>query len=927
MAVKIDLAKKKISLGVGDLVAEPMSGAGRVAGLRMWTRLALGREAHVKHQRAQAELHEGYAQEIFVRYTTVVDEFKVTVQGRIDGVYRPLVKGNGHGGQWVIEEIKSVVLPPLVFAVLDANSHPHYVEQLRLYCFFVENDRGSAGVSPAMAEDDRDRDGRATKGNGGAKNGHRRDACATRVIGRLVYVNVADGSRKDIDIHGPFDDCEKMIAERVRTLIGNAYEEERRRDSRRKRATEVHFPYDKPRKYQDRMIAAVEKALAEGRHLMVSAPSGIGKTAAALYPAVKYALANDMRLFFVTAKNTQQAIAVETLRKMGNSPHPVPLPSTRGEGVRRMGDGPESSNAVDGRDARATITAVFFRAREQMCINDVYACHEEFCQHLRDFTAKLALTRIVERLLGQRLVMPEGMIEAGRQARFCPFELALLEAELTDVIVCDYNYVFDPQVYFRRFFQDADYSDTLLIIDEAHNLLQRAMDYYSPSLRRQQIRELMGDLKHVEPALAQELKQFLKELDRFFAGVASQRADADQFLIDCPRPFFDELKPMFNRLTVRYLLDKISRGRAIPDDPVEEFFSDFGQFCVVLAMEADEFSYVFDATQGQSIKIVCKDPSRQLAERIEGFHSVIAMSATLAPMGFYRQMLGFDADRTDQVTLPSPFPRENRKIIVVPQVSTTFRQRSANYGRIADIIATTVWARRGNYMALFPSYEFMRAVAEKLPFPQPVTLSPSAPLRVNSAKGLSPLAAATEICRRTTDGPQRFRSAQNDNQSGYRVLIQTPNMTEVQRQQFVESLKQPDPPKLVLAVQGGLFAEGVDYPGDLLSGVVVVSPALPQVSFERELMRQYYEDRYGKGFEFAYLYPGMNRVIQSVGRLIRTETDRGVAVLVCQRFAQPQYSTLFPPDWSDEAEGGLAHVDLADELQRFWSRIEGRRRD
>ena len=269
--------------------------------------------------------------------------------------------------------------------------------------------------------------------------------------------------------------------------------------------------------------------------------------------------------------------------------------------------------------------------------------------------------------------MPEAMIEAGRQARLCPFELALLEAELTDVIVCDYNYVFDPQVYFRRFFQDADYSDAVLIIDEAHNLLQRAMDYYSPSLRRQQIRELMGDLKHVEPTLAQELKQFLKELDRFFAGVASQRADADQFLIDCPRPFFDELKPMFNRLTVRYLLDKISRGRAIPDDPVEEFFSDFGQFCVVLAMEADEFSYVFDATEGQSIKIVCKDPSRQLAERIEGFHSVIAMSATLAPMGFYRQMLGFDADRTDQVTLPSPFPRENRKIIVVPTVSTTFR--------------------------------------------------------------------------------------------------------------------------------------------------------------------------------------------------------------------------------------------------------------
>ena len=812
MTVKIDLAKKTISLGVGDLVAEPTVSAGRVAGLRMWTRFALGREAHVKHQRAQAELHEGYAQEIFVRYTGVVDKFKVTIQGRIDGVYRPLVHENGHGGQWVIEEIKSVVLPALVFVALDAHSHPHYVEQLRLYCFFVEQEGKREGTGAAVA-------------------------------GKLVYVNVADGTSKDIDIHGPFDDCEKLIAERVRALIGNAYEQERRCEQRRKRTTELHFPHDKPRKYQDQMIAAVERALAEGRHLMVSAPSGIGKTAAALYPTVKYALANDMRVFFITAKNTQQQIVAETLPRL------------------------------------VAPTAVMFRAREQMCINDVYACREEFCQHLRDFTAKLEVTRTIERLLDQRLVMPEAMIEAGRQACLCPFELALLEAELTDVIVCDYNYVFDPQVYFRRFFQDAAYANAILIVDEAHNLLERAMDYYSPSLRRRRISELMDDLKHVEPALAKELKQFLKELERFFANVAGQRANAEKFLMDSPRAFFDGLKPVFNRLTVRYLLDKISRGRAIPDDPVEEFFSDFGQFCGVLAMEGDEFSYVFDATEGQSIKIVCKDPSRQLAERLAGFHSVVAMSATLAPMEFYCQMLGFDPDRTDQSTLPSPFPRENRRIIVVPTVSTTFRQRAAGYGKIANIIATTAQARRGNYMALFPSYEFMRAVAERLP------------------------------------------------QCGWDLKVQQSRMTEVQRQELLKSLDQPDPPKLVLAVQGGLFAEGVDYPGESLSGVIVVSPALPQVSFERELMRQYYEEHYGKGFEFAYLYPGMNRVIQSVGRLIRTETDCGVAVLVCQRFTQPQYSTLFPADWSDEAEAGLYHVDLADELRRFWRKVDGNRCD
>jgi DNA excision repair protein ERCC-2 len=808
MAVKIHLAKKKISLGVGDLVAEPLVSAGRVAGLGMWTRLAIGREAHVTHQRMQAGLHEGYAREIAVRYQTTVDDFEVTIQGRIDGVYMPL-----NGGPHVIEEIKSVVVPPRVFAALDEKSYPHYTEQLRLYCFFVEQERKTA-------------------------------------LGRLVFVNVAEGTTKEIEIHGPFDDCERLIADRVRALIVQAQEEQRRQEHRRTQSTILRFPHDHVRLHQDEMMAAVEHALKEGRHLLVSAPAGVGKTTAALYPVVQYALAHDKRVFFVTAKNTQQQIVLETLRRMGlrGSAHP---------------------------------NAVFFRARESMCINDVYACREEFCPHLRDFRVKLETTRVADRLLAERLITPDAMMDAGRGTSLCPFELALVEAELTDVIVCDYNYVFDPQVYFRRFFLEDDYSNAILVIDEAHNLVQRAMDYYSPSLSRQHIRDLSGNLRHVEPSLAKELRKFLWEIEDFFRSQVRTKGDEytqldesdvgqDKYLIPSPREFFEGLKPAFNKLTVRYLLDKTTSGRAIPDDPVDEFFSAFGQFCVVLGMEGEEFSYIYDTTGGEALKIVCKDPSRQLAHRLEGFHSVIAMSATLEPMAFYRQMLGFDTERTDQASFPSPFPKENRRIIVVPTVSTTFRVRAAHYGRIAKVIATTAAARLGNYMALFPSYDFLRGVAGQVP-----------------------------------EGP-------------WEVLIQEPKMTEQQRLTLLEAVKEPQPPKLILAVQGGLFAEGVDYPGETLSGVIIISPALPQVSFERELMRQFYEQHYGKGFEFAYLYPGMNRVIQSVGRLIRSESDRGVAVLVCQRFAQAQYSTLFPPDWSESIADSRAGYNLDHELADFW---------
>jgi DNA excision repair protein ERCC-2 len=810
MAVKIHLTKKTISLGVGDIVSEPLTNSGRVAGLGMWTRLALGREAHVAHQRRQAGLHEGYAREIAVRYQTTVDDFQVTIQGRIDGVYMPL-----NGGPHVIEEIKSVVVPTHAFIALNEKSFPHYVEQLRLYCFFVEQEQKSA-------------------------------------LGRLVFVNVADGATKEIEIRGPFNDCERLIADRVRALIGQAQEEHRRQEQRRIQSKALQFPYDRVRPHQDEMMNAIEQALKAGRHLLVSAPAGVGKTTGALYPVIRYALAHNKRVFFVTAKNTQQQIVLETLRRMGwhESAHP---------------------------------NAVFFRARESMCINDVYACREEFCPHLRDFRAKLEATRIADRLLGERLITPEAMMEAGRGTSLCPFELALIEAELTDVIVCDYNYIFDPQVYFRRFFQEADYSNAILVIDEAHNLVQRAMDYYSPSLSRQSIRDLSKDLRHVEPSLAKDLRQFLGEIEGFFRTQA--RAEGDEFtqleesdlgqekyLISSPREFFEQLKPVFNKLTMRHLLDKTTRGQAIPDDPVDEFFSAFTQFCIVLGMEGEEFSYVYDTTGGEALKIVCKDPSRQLAHRLDGFHSVIAMSATLEPMAFYRQMLGFDSERTDQASFPSPFPKENRRIIVVPTVSTTYRVRAAHYGRIAKVIATTAAARLGNYMALFPSYEFLRGVAAQIP------------------------------------------------EDPWETLVQEPKMTEQQRGEFLEALQEPQPPKLILAVQGGLFAEGVDYPGETLSGVIIVSPALPQVSFERELMRQYYEEHYGKGFEFAYLYPGMNRVIQSVGRLIRSESDLGVAVLVCQRFAQMQYSTLFPPDWSGSMADGQAGYKLADELADFWGR-------
>ena len=226
---------------------------------------------HVEYiSAAQAARSTTYASEFFVRHVTTVDDFEVKIQGRIDGVHPPR-----HGEAWVIEEIKSLVVGPLVFAALDAKSHPHHLEQLRLYGYFLEQENKTA-------------------------------------IGKLVYVNITDGLRKEFEIAGPFVECRQLIVDRVRALIASMREQERQRAERRLRVAALKFPHEKPRRYQDQMMAAVDAALEKGRHLLVSAPSGIGKTAGALYPAIKYALANDKRVFFVTAKNTQHEQAAET---------------------------------------------------------------------------------------------------------------------------------------------------------------------------------------------------------------------------------------------------------------------------------------------------------------------------------------------------------------------------------------------------------------------------------------------------------------------------------------------------------------------------------------------------------------------------------------------------------------------------------------
>jgi len=275
---------------------------------------------------------------------------------------------------------------------------------------------------------------------------------------------------------------------------------------------------------------------------------------------------------------------------------------------------------------------------------------------------------------------------------------------------------------------------------------------------------------------------------------------------------------------------------------------------------------------GLKLKIFCKDPSRFLGKIFDSAHATIALSATLEPFEFYRKTLGFPDKRTTELSLPSPFPRENRKIVVIPDVETTYKQRANHYDRIAETVAGIAEASDGNYLALFPSYAFLREVSERMP-----------PLRKN-------------------------------------VMVQRTDMTDYERNAILDILREkPRDGNLILAVSGGMYAEGIDYQGDMLAGVMVVGPALPQVSFEQELLKRYYDEQYGAGFEFAYLIPGMTRVVQSAGRVIRSERDVGVIALLCKRFTQESYTRYFPSDWYEESPRELISRKAASEIREFFA--------
>lgn len=764
---------------------------------RMW----IGQDIHTRRAEQRAGEDPHYRAEVHVVHRTTIGDWSITITGRVDGL-----SIDKDAKCITIEEVKSIHFDLELEALYRSDKLQRHLYQLLLYSYFLSGQPDLEGFTFAP---------------------------------QLVLIDLVSGEARTIDTEFDRERVASTLEASLVKLIEDLDAASALRIAKRAFADALLFPFDGMRPGQQEMISAVARAVYQRDTLLISAPTGIGKTMAVLYPAVRQSLTLGKKLFYLTSKTLQQDAAVEALR--------------------RLNDG--------------SFRVLRIRAKQKMCAHTEMICHEDFCPFAAQYTEKMAKSGLLTRMVtGMSYFDPDVTFELSKSTEVCPFEVSLELIEQADVIVCDYNYIFDPYVGLKAYSQENDYGDCVLVVDEAHNLVERGRGYYSPELHEKAFDEIRTHMMSrncwVEgwEELLDRLRAHFHELGQILED------DISQALCEPSRELFMEQRVEWERIVLEYIGWKIDNRIAEENDPLIDFYFRLVKFTNLLAEDGDELAHLVEKTvEGIKLKIFCKDPARFLGPIFESAHATIALSATLEPFEFYRRTLGLPNDRVAELSLPSPFPRHNRKIVVISEVDTTYKRRADHYEGIARHIAEISDAGDGNFLALFPSYVFLREVAELMP----------------------PVAK--------------------------RVMIQRTDMTDYERNAILDILREkPRRGNLILAVSGGMYAEGVDYQGDMLSGVMVVGPALPQVSFEQELLKQYYDEQYGAGFEFAYLIPGMTRVVQSAGRVIRSETDIGIIALLCKRFTQESYTRYFPADWYEESPRELVSRKPANEIRAFF---------
>ena len=654
-----------------------------------------------------------------------------------------------------------------------------------------------------------------------------------RVGVRLTYIHQSKDEKLIKNYVFSRAELEEKVASYLESYLAFYTIIMRRIEKRNETAGTLSFPFLNFRKGQRELAKYAYGIAKNGGTLFAEAPTGIGKTISTLYPFVRsFSDGVNEKIFYLTAKNSGKEAALQAVELM------------KSKGVK--------------------LSEVLVTAKDKICFCPGKACNPDECPFAKDYYTKIrdVLTKSLARY---------DAFDSSRVSRIaaahhiCPFELQLDLSLYVDVIICDYNYLFDPLVYFRRYF-DNDASHMLALVDETHNLVDRGRDMYSASL---------------DSASFEKARKAVRKLDHKKYKNASKRIAKLFNELKENSPIGETVLTNFDAKIIRameaYLLatQDINRNHhAYVDEDFRQFFLDINRFLKIYEFVDDSFTLYVTNTNDKIVKIsiFCLDPSRHLARSLGQVKGRILFSATLSPHEYYVDVIG--GRKEDPVLLlPSPFEADNLLLMIAPTVSIKYKNRADTYKVVAEYIENFVSHKIGNYLIYAPSHAYLAELVEHLNFPD-----------------------------------------------DYDVFVQLREMDDLDKERFLERFQlNPSKTTIGIVVVGGVFGEGIDLVEDRLIGVAVIGVGLPQIGFERDLIRDYFDKRGQKGYEYAYVNPGMNRVMQAVGRVIRSEKDRGMALLIDDRFINARYRDLFKHEWS-HYDVVISPEDMALSIASFWKK-------
>ncbi|SHK59878.1 DNA excision repair protein ERCC-2 [Clostridium cavendishii DSM 21758] len=608
-------------------------------------------------------------------------------------------------------------------------------------------------------------------------------------------------------------------------------------DKRNESIKVLEFPYKSYRHRQRDLAVAVYNTIKNEGIIYAEAPTGIGKTISTTFPAIK-SIGEGLTdcIFYLTSKTITRTVAEEAFIKM------------KANGLK--------------------IKSISLTAKDKICFNNEKSCNAEECEYAKGYYDRI--NDVVYEMIKKEDTFSREVIEQYAQMyRVCPFELSLDISLFCDAVICDYNYAFDPRVNLKRFFQETVKENYVFLVDESHNLVDRAREMYSSSLSKNKILKVRGIVK----AKSKLLYKYLNSINRFFndyKGEVQGTGGNSLIIKESPTDIIPLLRN-FLREADEYLV----KNKGTEDyDCILELYFDINNFINIFEIYDEGYYTYFTFENGDFIvKLFCIEPRNQLEKLYKNARAIAMFSATLTPKNYYMDMLG-RKETLYSLTLQSPFPQENLSVSLAP-IATKFVLRDKTKSIIKEYIYEFIKNRKGNYMVFFPSYAYMKSIY---------------------------------------DG---FRGEYVD----IDIIIQKESMNEDEREEFLKEFDENNVnTKIAFCVMGGVFSEGIDLIREKLIGAIIVGVALPQICLERDLIKKYYDDKDLSGYDYSYTYPGMTKVLQAAGRVIRTMEDKGAILLIDNRFYTKKYFNIMPQNWNHiKLIKNKEHLNIV--LKEFWKNV------